>query len=193
MRLFIALEIERSVLQGLTPVFDMLSRHPLFLKAVPIDNCHVTLKFFGECRAGPSSDIVREFTSIKLPEGPIPYRLRGLGAYPNLARASVLWCGVETDGNALRDLNEAVELFAGRFGFPRETRSFKPHLTLARVRKGMKLTSQVAGYFRDSQEKEFALSSFTRLSLFSSSLTSRGPIYQVLAQSSLIFHLTPEM
>jgi len=180
MRLFIALEIERGVLEGLAPVFDLLSRQSSILKAVPPDNCHITLKFLGECRAGLADDIIREFDTIQHPEGAISYKLRGLGAFPDLTRASVLWCGVETEGDLLADLFSGVESFAGRFGFSREKRKFFPHLTLARVKKGMGLTSLVADYFKERSEIEFAASSFTRLSLFASMLTPRGSVYRVL-------------
>jgi RNA 2',3'-cyclic 3'-phosphodiesterase len=56
------------------------------------------------------------------------------GAFPSASRPRVLWLGVD-GGEALLEVHRALaEALAGA-GLPVEERAFRPHLTLARVRR----------------------------------------------------------
>ncbi len=179
MRLFIALDIEPEVRKTLTPVYTFLVNHTNIMKVVPPDDYHITLKFLGECRTGLYEDIKKSFNQIFKPREEIRYSLKGLGAFPELLHANVIWSGIHSQSDSLKNIFEYVESFTGGFGFPREKRAFTPHLTLARVKKGMKLTSAVVQFIRDREQIFFAESRFVRLALYSSTLTPKGPCYRI--------------
>lgn len=179
MRLFIALDIEPEIQKVLKPVYTFLTGHANIMKVVPPDDYHVTVKFLGECRTGLYEDIKKSFKQIYKPAAEMRYALQGLGAFPDLHHANVIWSGIHSRGDEIRNIFESVESFTAGFGFPREKRAFTPHLTLARVRKGMKLTAALVQFIREREQTFFAESRFIRLALYSSTLTPKGPHYRV--------------
>lgn len=185
MRLFIALDIDRGALEGVHPAIEFLSLHSSLLKPVLPGSFHITLKFLGECSAGLADDLVRGFSSLVLPGTALPYEFRGLGAFPDLNHAQVLWCGVGADESRVRDIHREIERFAGVFGFQPEKRGFTPHLTLARVRKGMKLTAPVTEFLKSHTGTSYGRSAFRQITLYSSILTPQGPVYNALGKIHL--------
>jgi 2'-5' RNA ligase len=179
MRLFIALDTEPDIRNVLSPVHSFLAGHSNIVKIVPSEDFHVTVKFFGECRTGIYEDIKKSFANIFKPSYEMKYTLKGLGAFPDLHHAQVIWCGIYPESDEVQRAFASVESFAEQLGFPREKRKFIPHVTLARVRKGMKLTSAVVQFIREREQTVFVTSRFTRLALYSSTLTPKGPLYRV--------------
>ncbi len=179
-RLFIALDIEPEAVERLRPALDFLSRYQSILKTVEPENFHITLKFLGECGAGLAGDVERGFAALEPPCGAVPYELKGLGSFPRIDHASVLWCGVRADEAVIRDIFGAIERFTTALGFPSDKRGFTPHVTLARVRKGMKVTAPVADFVKTNAEAGYGTSEFGSITLYSSLLTPRGPVYTPL-------------
>ncbi len=72
---------------------------------------------------------------------PFAVRLAGGGAFPDPARARVLFAGVETaDAVELGRLATGVRAAASRAGAAPEGGRFHPHLTLARARRPVEAT-----------------------------------------------------
>ena len=55
-----------------------------------------------------------------------------------------------------------------------------PHLTLARVKSGRKISGDLLKFVEKNRNMRFGESAFRRLSLFSSKLTPDGPVYTEL-------------
>ena len=184
-RLFIALPLEDDALVSLRGIHaDIVSWGPL-LKVVSPENYHLTLKFLGNCEDDLARSIESGFGSLHAGSGEIPFRLRGIGTFPNIRRASVIWCGLEADREAVQRIYGMIEQFASPFGFKEEKRGFVPHLTLARVRKGKRLSGDIIGYIERNSETVFGESSFRRITMFSSQLTPQGPVYTGLVDLKL--------
>ena len=66
--------------------------------------------------------------------------LAGAGAFPNPARASVLWLGVDGGTTELADLAAAARAAGAKVGGPPDGTRFTPHLTLARPRPPVEAT-----------------------------------------------------
>src|SRR5262249_4458941 len=102
-------------------------------------------------------------------------KFRGLGFFPNEKRPRVLWMGIQAPP-ALGHLVGEIETALAGSGFPRETRSFAPHLTLARLEGG-----RLAGPLRSSIEKsasqEFGSIRAAEFHLIESKLKSTGAEY----------------
>jgi len=97
---------------------------------------HVTLKFVGALRRDclmTLKEVLREASA----RSRLSLAVSNLGAFGSPARARVLHAEVEDPSGELTafacDLEAAVE---ERFGVPRETRKYRPHVTLARFRSG---------------------------------------------------------
>jgi 2'-5' RNA ligase len=184
-RLFIALPLEDDALVSLGGVHTDIESWGSLLKVVPPENYHLTLKFLGNCDDDLARSIESGFGGLHAGPGEIPFRLRGIGTFPSIKRASVIWCGLDTDREAVQRIYGMIEQFASPFGFKEEKRDFVPHLTLARVRKGRKLSGDIIGYIERNGETVFGESSFRRITLFSSQLTPQGPVYTGLADLDL--------
>ena len=134
-RAFIAIELPDDIKNKLDEIkSNLMSRNSTPAKWVNPESIHLTLQFLGDI----SSDRVTEIiNAIKCGVGGIPsfqIQLAGLGVFPNPARTQVVWAGITGDIEQLKKLQESIGMELEKLGFPREKRTFTPHLTLARVR-----------------------------------------------------------
>ena len=96
---------------------------------------HVTLKFLGELEPRRVEDLQRAAGSAASNVSPFALTLEGPGAFPPRGDARTLWLGVGDQASALSELQRRLEDECASEGFPRESRSFHPHLTVARLRE----------------------------------------------------------
>jgi RNA 2',3'-cyclic 3'-phosphodiesterase len=134
-RAFIAIELPQSVKQALAELQRQLRVQPSEgIKWVAPESIHLTLKFLGwvapDCIEAIKSAISTSVTGLN----PFELRLSGLGAFPNLRRMNVIWCGLTGNVTELSALQQSVEKYVSPLGYPTESRAFSPHLTLARLR-----------------------------------------------------------
>ena len=112
-------------------------------KAVPdvaaswsrVENIHLTLKFFGNVEvkriekiSAAAERAVKEFSTFQI-------RIGETGVFPRPSRPQVLWIGVADPSGRLSALQEKFENECAAEGFSKEDRAYKPHLTIARLRK----------------------------------------------------------
>ena len=153
-RLFIALPVENP---GLSGAVHELERYSGFLKIVSENNYHITLKFLG------NTDLERfEELAAGLDSGEIPpkaeYSLKGLGCFPGLSNPKVIWAGMEYDRECLERIFRYAEKCAISAGFPAETGNFRPHLTLARVKRDLSVPAGLKDYIKSSRDNFFSSS-----------------------------------
>ena len=125
-RLFAGIEVPDDVRHSLARL-----RAPLpGTSWVEPDNYHISLRFAGD--TDPRS--AREFTDLlaRIDAETFELQLTGLGAFGGNAPRSI-WAGVSA-GSELDTLARAIERAARSAGFAPETRNFKPHVTIARLR-----------------------------------------------------------
>ncbi len=145
------------------------------------DGMHLTLKFFGnivETDVERISQTVREITAQV---APLALDIKTVGTFPGPKRPRVIWLGIQGDVERLARLHGDIDRELLTLGFPKEERSFQPHLTLARIKSpsGIMGIEDVA-----ATRGDYAAGSFTAdgLILFKSDLTPRGPVYTKLAE-----------
>jgi 2'-5' RNA ligase len=140
----------------------------------------LTLKFFGDIYERDLVDIGGAVEGRAAAEAPVHLRAGGVGAFPNPDRARVLWIGLDGDLARLsrlqRDLDEAFE----GLGYPREKRSFKPHLTLGRAR-GERILG-VQEVLRKGETQQAGSFEAGGLILFRSELKPGGAVYTKMAE-----------
>lgn len=110
---------------------DRLSRLDIPGRRVPSDNWHITLRFAGVLEPVAYERWLAALDDASGP-GALDVHLRGLGAFPNPRRATVVWVGVESEG--IEEVAARVEEAAQAAGLEPEERPYRPHLTVARVR-----------------------------------------------------------
>jgi RNA 2',3'-cyclic 3'-phosphodiesterase len=131
MRLFTAIDLPADMLEKIGAFLARL--RPLAkLRWTELENLHITTKFIGEWPEARLEEIKTALRGVKQTE-PIRISVRGVGWFPDLRRPHVFWAGVE-GSEPLANLAQATEKAVAALGVSVETRSFSPHLTLARVR-----------------------------------------------------------
>jgi 2'-5' RNA ligase len=104
------------------------------LRAVGPESLHVTLAFLGHRGL---DEIEPAQAAVRAVAAPVPSLALGGAAWLSPRRPSVLAVDVEDREGALDRLQAAlVEALAAAVGFVPERRAFRPHVTVARVRRG---------------------------------------------------------
>jgi 2'-5' RNA ligase len=98
------------------------------------EKLHITLKFLGDIEHARvealSGAAARAVANIE----PFDLTINEPGSFPPHGQPRVLWLGIVDATGRLAFMQSALEEECAAVGFPRESRPFKPHLTLARIR-----------------------------------------------------------
>ncbi len=179
MRVFVAVELDERLRQGMAEVAARLKSFGADVRWVPAESQHITLKFLGEVEE-PRLEAVRQaLRAVACSSSPFSVRLAGLGAFPSLRSPRVIWLGSE--GDELAALAEAVERALERLGFAREARRFRGHLTLGRVRSADARLDRLAEQLRQPAARvEIGAFRVEEFHLYRSVLKPTGAEYKKL-------------
>jgi len=134
-RVFIAVPIPPPAKLVLAETIEGLSRKISGgVRWVNPDGIHLTIKFLGDIAPEGVAGVTEAMGRAAAQVSPFQIRLWGLGTFPNERRPRVLWAGLEGDLPRLTELQEKTENELMALGYPKDRRSFNPHLTLGRVR-----------------------------------------------------------
>ena len=126
------------------------------------ESWHLTLAFMAEVPERSLDDLLERLGRAGSRRDPFTLRIAGGGAFPNPSRAKVLYAGVEAgpeDLEELRRLSTGARAAAGKSGAPADGATFRPHLTLARMRRPVEATRwlRVLSTYRS---REFTVTDF---------------------------------
>lgn len=127
-RLFAALEVPPEIGQ------DLVRRQQGLPGArwSPPDNLHITLRFFGELQEPVAADLDAELARVRVE--PFDVALEGVGSFGEGRQLSAVWAGVR-ESEALRLLAARCDSAARRAGLKSDARVYRPHVTLAYLRR----------------------------------------------------------
>ena len=136
LRLFFAVELPRDVREAAAAHAARLRREfPDARASWPRpESLHLTLKFLGDTEAARVDSLSRAASVTAAGFAPFTLTVEGAGTFPPRGAARVLWLGVRDDSGQLSQLRRRLEDVCAAEGFAAETKPFKPHLTLARLR-----------------------------------------------------------
>ena len=177
MRAFIAVELPDQTKQELVDMAAQLRRSGVRASWVRPERMHLTLRFLGEIGEDQAEAAGEFLASAYAGRDVFECRLHGAGAFPNARRPNVLWAGIAPLEGGLAETQAVAEEAAQRIGLKAERRSFHPHLTLGRIRRPEK-AGDVSRALRPLAEFCGAHFLVDGASLFSSTLTPDGPIYE---------------
>jgi 2'-5' RNA ligase len=177
MRLFVALEIPATTRDALAALTARLAPACRGARWSRPEGMHLTLTFIGEVAAGQAARIREELLAV-CGLAALEVAFRGVGFFPNQRHPRVFWSGVEF-GPGLAQLAAQVENRLEPLGISRETREFRPHLTLARFNSEDGLPALHAA-IEKSGPFEFGRATFEEFHLIESTLRPQGPQYTTL-------------
>jgi len=136
-RSFIAIELPEEAKEGLARLRKELERDEhKFVKWVNPGGIHLTLKFLGNIPSKRVTEITEAIKEAAQGISPFHLEISGLGAFPSIRQARVLWVGIGGEVDKLSRLQKNIDSALAALGFAKEERPFVPHLTLARIREG---------------------------------------------------------
>ncbi|MBI4469523.1 MAG: RNA 2',3'-cyclic phosphodiesterase [Acidobacteria bacterium] len=183
-RSFICVEISESARAEIARVQAELRKDPADISWTRPDGFHLTMKFLGDIEPGSVEPIAQVMTEVAGRAAPIGLALDCAGAFPNEKMPRVLWVGLKGELDPLVRLALQLEEALEPMGFKRESKPFRAHVTLGRVRRP-RGSDLVARHLVDA---EFHCSSFSvsELVLMRSDLRPTGTRYTSLARAGLI-------
>lgn len=127
-RLFAAVAVPPDIAEGLTRRQQGLPG----ARWRPVDSLHITLRFYGDVPERTADDLDAELGRIHCPA--FELTLERAGAFGEGHHSRAVWAGV-AESQPLRDLAGKCESAARRAGLKSEGRAYRPHVTLAYLRR----------------------------------------------------------
>lgn len=153
-------------------------------KWVADENLHVTVRFLGDVpEAGCGVLIERLHAAVHAAQ---PYRLRLdiARAIPRPRSASLLWVAASAGMEQTADVAARVADAVSYLDFEPDGRAFKTHLTLCRARHPRRVSpealDEMERILHRANDRATSMS-VREVTLFASTLTPRGPVYEQLA------------
>jgi len=172
-RAFVAFEISEEMRKFLTAAQAGLKKSTARLAFVDPPLIHITVKFLGDVDEKKLPHLIRALDTVKA--APFPATGNRV-TVNNFKSPHTVWCAIDDAGKG-RGVFGAVESVLAPLGFPRETRQFFPHATLARVKIADPSLFRCLEELKDAPCGSCTVSG---LKLKKSTLTPRGPVYEDL-------------
>jgi 2'-5' RNA ligase len=180
-RSFVAIDLPDALRRSMEERIEALSsaRPSRIIRWVRPDGIHLTLKFLGDVETG-EMESVRNVVSEVVPRfSAFTFSVGGLGCFPSFQRPRVIWVGIREQSGTLAALQAALELGLAGHGFRKENRAFHPHLTLGRIRRGVRQEDQRSVGKALERMQRFSLGDVhvKEVSLVRSELKPSGAVY----------------
>ena len=184
-RTFIAVETSPAVQRRAAELQAKLRESQVNATWTDPENMHLTLQFLGDVEDTLVPEVCKRVAIAAAPFAPFFVDFSKAGAFPANDRPRTVWIGVDQGTQELIDLQFAIQESLVEMRFPRERRTFRPHLTLARVREGGRRQSQLSellAHYRDFKAESCDVS---EVLIFASYLDRSGPTYQIMGRAPL--------
>lgn len=177
-RAFIAFSLPVPVMETLSALQTDLKKRGFPMKWVRPCNMHLTIKFLGEVHRNKLDIIHGMIRESALDYLPATICLEGVGVFPDIKRPTVLWVGVKIRKGRVDLFKLDLEKKLSLLGFSMDSRPFKGHVTLARIKKTTRCRG-LGSIIKDLGGYESASFRLDAPQLFQSRLTPSGPEYTV--------------
>lgn len=178
MRTFITIDIILSdnTLQLLTQLQSNLEHENI--RWVNFKGLHLTLFFLGDTTVAQADEIKNVLKSELSSLVPFEIRLHNVGTFGASRNPTVLWVGIE-NSDRLKTLHSMVSKAVVPLGFVADRRTFKPHVTLGRIKdiSNLLLLKQNIHELDSSIDERILID---KVVFYQSTLTPKGPIYKSL-------------
>ena len=175
-RAFIAIDLPESVKSFLSEAQEALKLYGFRVKWVRPQNIHLTLKFLGDTATADTDKIVAAMALAARNCPVVSLAAKGVGVFPDVRRPRVIWAGLDGQLEVLANLQQTLDAHLADLGFPGETRAFKSHLTLGRVKGKIAAAGMKAAIdkLKGLESGSFEINQFI---LFKSELRPSGAVY----------------
>jgi 2'-5' RNA ligase len=187
MRLFVAIEMNRSIEEAAREVIDDLRGRVARLAprarvtwSAP-ERIHITVRFIGEADEARVQNI-RAALGPTIDAPVFDVTVEGVGAFPLRGAPHVFWAGLTDGRDNLLEVERAVSRRLESL-VPAEERPYSPHLTLARVKEPGSLSRTTL--FEGLATRQFGRVHVDAITLFESRLSPKGATHVPLQRTAL--------
>ena len=191
-RSFIAIDLSEEARTELARLQSRLKEAspPKAIRWTDPKNVHLTLHFLGDLAEDQLENVSRTVSDAAAPHTPFSLSLSSLGCFPSLRRARIVWVGITGDTDRLVALQSDLgDRLKKGIGFEPESRTYSPHLTIGRVKKGLTQNPlRELGQILEQQIPRvgrLATLPVDYIHFIRSDLKPDGPVYTSLAKAPL--------
>jgi len=173
-RIFAAIKInpEPELISFLNTIKNRLGLEKI--KWIPIENIHVTLKFFGNTGDDKIYEISELFKCIAKRTFTFKLCFENSGYYGSRNNPKVLWLGVKKNENIISLVN-TINHDLQTLGYIADNKNLNSHLTIGRVKK---ISDQINfSNTLDCDPELIHIYDIDHFALFESTLTKTGAVY----------------
>ncbi len=190
LRTFVALPLhDTALIERLDSVQRRLQRECPYHTVRWVDSkaIHLTLFFLGDIIAPRRAPIETALKVVADVVRPFEFQVKGLGVFPSSRRPKIIWAGVHEPTGQLKLLHRAVNEALEHVGFEPDSRRFKPHMTLGRIRRRVtRADAAIIGHIIERTDLEvWGEDTAREIVFFQSVLTPQGAEYTALARFPL--------
>lgn len=176
MRIFIAIAIPDEVKSTLASATQRLAPFASDAKWCGRDHFHITLAFLGEIVPSFLPHVTTAVTRACESVPPFSCHAYGFGFFGSKRNPRTLWAGIDPSLE-MKELYDRLWAELKKYGFKNEESELRPHVTLARCRESVNNKAVVEAMDADDAI-EFGSWLVSRVTIFESRLTPRGPVYR---------------
>lgn len=186
MRAFIALALPPELKERLGTLINELKTEGIEGRWASPEHIHLTLKFLGNIGDESIEAVGHLLEELGGHVAPFNIVIEGLGAFPYPSKPRVLWVGVREEYQALSHTQKWLEEHLAPLGFPKEEKTFRPHLTLARFKiPSEAVRRRVHQACREREKTKWGQMRVTSIILYESILSPKGAQYRRVKEAEL--------
>lgn len=133
-RTFIAIPPPKNISLFLGKIQGAIRKNRVKASWTRPSSMHLTLRFMGDTPTEDVKKIIRAMTATALACAPFTLFAGGVGVFPGIKKARVIWSGAKGEMDHLRTLQMTLEKNLAQTGIKADNRQFSPHFTLGRLK-----------------------------------------------------------
>ncbi|MFO8192321.1 MAG: RNA 2',3'-cyclic phosphodiesterase [Bacillota bacterium] len=184
MRLFIAIALSEKQKKEVGVLQNRIKEYLSGVRWVRHETLHLTLRFIGETDETRLPELKKAMDETTAGESRFDFSLRASGVFPGTEKARVLWIGLGDGTSLITALTEKLNQKLTSHGFTSEKRSFRPHLTIGRLRYPLP-EDAIKKFINDEISFQGSSMIVGEITLFKSILSRHGAVYHPLYRSML--------
>ncbi len=189
--MFVAVDLDAAARVAVAASIDALATRlaraatPSAVRWVRPEQLHFTLRFLGEVSAQQVA-LVQRALSVPWTTGVFDVRLAGVDLFPYSGEPRVIWLGLDEGRDHMVALKTELDRRLVSVGFGPETRRFRAHLTLGRIKRRLAVSGPELRALLSQYEPETARWTVDRVTLYESRVSFRGTTYHVVDSTTLV-------
>lgn len=185
-RIFVAIDISPQAKVSVLNYIEDLKKEFSDIKVgwLAAEKLHLTLKFFGDIDNAQIAELKNIIKRIAEKYKSFEMFVTKTGVFPDKRKAKILWLGIAEETNNLKLIKDEIEIECKIHLVEKETRKYKPHLTIGRIREPKKSKKLAEKHLQnDFEPVRFNVSGII---IYESELKPAGSVYSIVAKFSLL-------